>query len=223
MQALTNKRHDAFAREIAATGRKPVDVYLDLYETTNRANAQKRSWDLMQKQEIKDRITFIVNMSVKAEAQSVMADRRWIEREMIDLYMNARKNGDRTNAVKALQLMGQDIGMYVQRKAVLHGKMDPLEGTKEDVVRRISSQIARSFPGSDPTAILRLLTGGGASGASGEAEASEVPALSAVPEAERVSSSWSDVPEAVPDGGEPGGEDLGGKHGDGIPSHWPLS
>jgi hypothetical protein len=214
---------EAFAREVAMTGRKPVEIYLEIYETNNRANARKRSYELMQRDDIQGRIAFLVNLQAKEEVKGVIADRHWIEREMIDLYMNARKNGDRTNAVKALQLMGQDIGMYVQRKAVLHGKMEPLEGDPSDVVRRISAQIARSFPGADPGAILGYLSAGTADGRARATEASETPAVQAVPEADGVSSSWEPLPKAVPDGGEPGREDAGCQLRDELPPDGPLS
>jgi hypothetical protein len=205
-----------------------TEAYKESYGVKDKRAAGKRGYDLYQKPHIQERIAFLSEYDIKQEVSKIDADRTWVERELLCQYHEATQANDRSNAIKILQLIGTDVGMFVKRSEVLTGKLE-LEEDPDVLRQRIVARIQKLFPGADPDAFMRTALAGGARPgaelASGSREADrEVPVqpievVRSVPEAARVPRPGSDEEEALSHGSEPGREDVLSVDGDGVPSN----
>jgi hypothetical protein len=201
-----------------------ADAYREAYGTKGQRDCQKRGHDLSKKEHIQNRIAFLADYDLREEVKGIHADRDWVERELLAQYHEANQANDRSNAIKILQLLGTDVGMFVKRSEVLTGKLD-LEEDPDVIRQRIAARIQRLFPGSDPEQFMRNAFAGGIGAAERLGEGSgEVPVqpgetVRSLPEAVAVPQAGPDKAETVLDGSESGGEDVLRVDGGELSSH----
>lgn len=121
MGVLSNQRHEAFAQALAS-GKTADEAYRDAGYKANRGNAAT----LKANQSISDRVTELLGMA----ADRVVVDREWVIAKLVDNVDRAMqaveiKKADGTGtgeykydgsvANKALELLGKEIGMFVER------------------------------------------------------------------------------------------------------------
>src|ERR1700720_804534 len=117
MSALRNARHERFAQELAA-GKNPGEAYAAAGFRPDRANAQR----LQQKDHIGLRVAAILANRDRIEEKAV---ERAIERTaitkadvigmLIEDRQLARANTQASAAIRAAELIGKELGMFVNR------------------------------------------------------------------------------------------------------------
>jgi hypothetical protein len=196
----------------------PTDAYEEVYDVHDRKAASKRASDLLKKDHINERIAFLSEIDVREEISCIQIERDWIERELLANYVEANAAGDRNNAIKILQLLGTDVGMFVQRKEVLSGKLDVMKEASDVIKQQIAARLQLLFPGLDVSRFIGEATASAAMEHAGEAEVEPQQDLPAIPETVGLPPGGSDEAEAVSDGRESGGQDLLRGNGSVIPS-----
>jgi hypothetical protein len=214
---LKNRRHENFSVDVSLGETNPTNCYLRHFETENQDNAKKAAYRLLKRPEVAARIDHLRRERVNRRIRQVVLSNEWVIEELIRQYYLCDAEGDRKSAAQFLKMIAIEQGMLVTRREVIHGKMDQLEGTWEEINARIASRIARLFPGRRPDEILALLRATRAGRGADSGGAAAVPPVRPLPETVDVSPSGSEPPRALPDGREPGGQDVRSGDGDSVP------
>lgn len=105
MPVLPNQRHEAFAQALAK-GKSADEAYQLAGFKANRGNAST----LKANQNVSDRVAELQAMT----AERVVVDREWVLAKLIENATNNQEaNPNASN--KALELIGKEIGMFVDR------------------------------------------------------------------------------------------------------------
>jgi hypothetical protein len=215
---------EKFAHNVALRGMEPKAAYVDAYGKEPK-QLQRYASELMKRQHMKARITYLADLAAKEEVHEYEADRKWISEKLLKLYKECDEAGDRPNTLRVLNLMGTDLGMFVQKKELLTGSINPLEEDPNVLRQRLAGLITQIFPGVDPDALIRAHGEGRnlveaarseaprAGRSHGEVEEAEVVDIQPLPEADGISRARAYEAEALPHGGEPGRQDV--QRGDG--------
>lgn len=105
MPVLRNARHEAFAQALAK-GKTADEAYQLAGFKPNRGNAST----LKAKQNIAERIIELKQMV----AERVVVDREWVLARLIENAQHTQKSNPSASN-QALQLIGKEIGMFVER------------------------------------------------------------------------------------------------------------
>jgi hypothetical protein len=214
---LKNNRHENFCIEMALGAGDPATAYLKSFETDSHANAQKAAYRLMKRPEIDARIDWLRRDRVERRMKQVNVSAEWVLEEFVRQYYLCDAERNRRGCAAFLKMIAIEQGMLVLRREVIHGKMDRLEGSWEEIQNALAGRIARLFPGRRPEDIISLLRAARSGrGLEGD-RTTGVLEIRPVPEAADVSQPRHEPPRALPHGGEPGGEDSRGGDGDGVP------
>ncbi len=141
---LKDPRYEKFARNIALLNMTTIKAYLDAFTTKFATNASSRGGALRKKIEVANRI---ITLSEKAIAGDLRT-RQWVDdqlKEVVDRCMQKKpvmhkgvKTGDwlfdARGANMALQLMGKDRGMFVDKVQIID---DELAGKSPEEVREV--------------------------------------------------------------------------------------
>lgn len=119
MPVLDNPKHEAFAQALAR-GKTADEAYQLAGFKANRGNAST----LKSKQNISDRVAELLGMA----AERVVVDREWVIARLVENVERAMQHKEVTQgqatgeyrydggvANKALELLGKEIGMFVDR------------------------------------------------------------------------------------------------------------
>jgi hypothetical protein len=135
---LENPKWEKFCRNIALLNMATMMAYLDAFDGKNKSYASGKGGTLRKKIEIQNRI---IQLSERAIEQDLIT-REWIYTQLkevaercmqkVPVIVNGIKTGewkfDARGANTALQLMGKDLGMFVDKlqivKDELYGKTD---------------------------------------------------------------------------------------------------
>lgn len=223
-QPIPSPKREAFARDVAIRGRLASAAYAANYDSEkakqDKNYASSEGSKLARQKDVAARIEYLKEQKLEREFKEQERDRDFVTSQLWKEYENADKPSDR---IAALKLLGTEQGMFIQRREVLTANIDPFTEAPDVLRERIAGLVARLFPGADPDALLRAHASGRALPVAGEVVEAESPRLQPVPEASRVPRAGEDEAEAVPDGREPGGEDVLRRDGDGVPSDRPVS
>lgn len=124
---------------------KQEDFCLAYIETGNASEAYRRAYDAenMKPETICKRasellangdITGRVKALRKATAERVAVDRAWVLERLIDNHNRAMQESEGSVANRALELIGKEIGMFVERKEV--GKPGDFSDLSDDELDR---------------------------------------------------------------------------------------
>ena len=157
---LKNNGHEVFARE-RASGLTLHAAYHEAYDC-NDEQAKRKGWRLAQRPEIKDRIQWLIRQGKESAIERIAVDRAWvldknrkiIERGLKEIPVESRsgkilgyKMADGSAAVRAVELMGREFGMYEAKATFKHQKADPLEGLTDDQVIDLIRETVATIPG----------------------------------------------------------------------------
>jgi hypothetical protein len=122
MTVLQNVRYERFAQEIAAVEPQAVAYIAAGFRSSTRAAAKANASRLLAKAEIQDRVR---------ELQLADADRAEIDRAgIIEMLMEdrrlARESQQVAAAVRAAELIGKMLGMFIDRREIKTGLLDDL-------------------------------------------------------------------------------------------------
>jgi phage terminase small subunit len=106
MGRLTNDRHEAFAQHVAR-GSSAVEAMKAAGFRGHRQNAHR----LMTNDDVQSRIA---ELQDRAAANTVIT-REWVIEQLVDNARQAKQQGDIAPANKAIELLGKELGMFVER------------------------------------------------------------------------------------------------------------
>lgn len=112
MPLLSSEKQEAFAQHLAR-GLNGTRAAIEAGYSENGASV--RAAELRRKPEIMARVEELRATIDRETASSVVADRRWVIGELISVAKEARLQNDRSNAIRALELVGRDLGCFVNR------------------------------------------------------------------------------------------------------------
>lgn len=106
MGRLTNDRHETFAQGLAK-GMSQTDAYVAAGYKSDRGAASRMSAN--------------VNVQARVEelqsraASNVVISREWVIEQLVENAKLAKEQGDFAPANKAVELLGKELGMFVDR------------------------------------------------------------------------------------------------------------
>lgn len=126
MPMLDNSRHEAFAHAIAR-GVSVDDAYVEAGYAANRGNASRLNSNEGVVKRVVELKALVQKMSERT-SHGVVLTKAWILEQLIDVVFLAKmqEKPDLAGANKALNLLGLELGMYVERKEV--GKPGEFDG-----------------------------------------------------------------------------------------------
>jgi phage terminase small subunit len=111
MPALENQRHEKFAQALAQ-GMSAAEAYVSAGYAANDGNAIRLKGN--------ERVQARVRELLDRAATNVSLSREWVLEQLIDNARRAKENGDISPANRALELLGKELGMFVDRSENLN-------------------------------------------------------------------------------------------------------
>lgn len=136
MPVLLNAKHEFFAHRVAE-GMKPVDAYVLAGYSKN--GADQSSSKLLKKTEIQARVTELMSNIAKVAIEKTAISKTWVLEQLVENVRMAKaaepvldNEGNPIGEYKqnlaagnrALELIGKEIGMFVDRKEIRTGPLD---------------------------------------------------------------------------------------------------
>jgi hypothetical protein len=109
MSALENARHERFAQELAK-GKSATEAYAAAGYAPNQPSASRLLSNVM----VQERVAELKERA----AANVSLSREWVLEQLIDNVKQAKEAGDLSPANKALEMLGKELGMFVDRKQI---------------------------------------------------------------------------------------------------------
>jgi len=125
MPALRNQRHERFAVELAK-GCSQTEAAKRAGYKGSRFHASR----LATKSNIKARVAELEARTAEKVTQITAMDRAWVLEELrANLERHKETNGAVAN--RALELIGKELGLFINRKDITHHKKDDLDDMNE--------------------------------------------------------------------------------------------
>jgi len=106
MAALSNARHERFAQELAK-GKSQSEAYQNAGYEPSEPNASR----LTRNDKVQARVAELQERAV----ENVMLSREWVLEQLVDNATKAKLAGDFGPSNQALNLLGKELGMFVER------------------------------------------------------------------------------------------------------------
>lgn len=106
MGALSNPRHERFAQELAK-GKSATEAYFEAGYEESRSAASRLSTNV----NVQERVEELKERS----AANVMLSREWVLEQLVDNASKAKAAGDFGPSNQALNLLGKELGMFVDK------------------------------------------------------------------------------------------------------------
>jgi Terminase small subunit len=117
MSTLPNPRHERFAQELAG-GKTADEAYQLAGYRKDRGNAAR----LTANDSIRSRVAELQT----ASAEKAAITKAWVLGQLCDVLRDARADRNHQAANRALELVGKEIGMFVDRKVVGMRRLDDM-------------------------------------------------------------------------------------------------
>lgn len=132
---LKNARHERFAQALAM-GRSKCDAYADAGFKYHGGNAAA----LAKKSDIQKRVAELLawgEKSVDSSVTKAAISKEWVIDKLRSIAERCvevaeGKKLDAAGANRALELLGRELGMFVERREVKHGTIDDLDSAARD-------------------------------------------------------------------------------------------
>lgn len=85
-----------------------------------------RAHEMLKKPEVQKRIAELNQQLVKETMKAAKVDRAWVLDRLKENAQEALERGDRAAANRALELLGKELGLFIDRKMVLTGPLEAL-------------------------------------------------------------------------------------------------
>src|SRR5689334_16169432 len=122
MSTLANPRHERFAQELAG-GKSADEAYQLAGYRKDRGNAAR----LTANDSVRARVAELQT----ASAEKAVITKAWVLEQLCDVLQEARAAGNHAAANRSLELIGKDIGMFVDRKVLGMRRLDDM--TREEL------------------------------------------------------------------------------------------
>ena len=93
-------------------------------------NFAVRAHELLKKPEVQKRVSELNQQLVKETMKSAKVDRAWVLDRLKENAQEALENRDRAAANRALELLGKELGLFIDRKMVLTGPLEALDAPR---------------------------------------------------------------------------------------------
>jgi terminase small subunit-like protein len=145
---LRNPRHEKFS-QLVASGIKPQEAYISVgYKPTGAKQAASR---LLTNVDVRQRVSELQEAAARSTADSVILNRERVLNRLSQLSHEAQLRGQYSAATRCEELIGKEIGMFVDRRVEWDG--DPNKLTDEQL-QKFFTVLAGDLAGSqDPAAI----------------------------------------------------------------------
>lgn len=142
MDQLTG-RQEAFAQAVCR-GSTASDAYRTAYrpKAMKAKSVHEKASHLIQTGKVRARVEELREIVLEKVVREVAIDKAWITRQLIHIVERARADGKLNAAVRALELLGKDQGMFVDRRINLPA--DPLDGLTTDELRQFLGALGDS-------------------------------------------------------------------------------
>lgn len=142
MPALDNAQHEAYAAARARGARKGAAALEAGYA---QAGAGARASGLEKRPEVQARIAELRQQADKVIAKRQAVDRQWVMSELAGNVERAKTAGDHSAVNRGLELLGKEMGMFVDRKMDVKS---PLESLSVNELKALAAMYAsRNQPG----------------------------------------------------------------------------
>ncbi len=155
---MRNPRHERFS-QLVASGVRPKESYTAVgYKPTGAKQAASR---LLTNVDIRDRVSELQKTAARSTAEALILNRERVLHRLSELSHEAQQTGHHSAAARCEELIGKEIGMFVDRTALLWD-LDPdkLTPAQLDV---IADHLLKQVLGDNPKALAevdrRLLAG----------------------------------------------------------------
>jgi hypothetical protein len=152
MPVLRNPRHEKFS-QLVASGIKPKEAYVSLgYQPTGAKQAASR---LLTKVDVRHRVSELEAGAVRSTAEAVILNRERVLNRLSRLSHEAQQKGQYSATTRCEELIGKEIGMFVDRTA-LQWNLDPSKMSVQqlDVLAR---HFMKRFVGHDPAMLEQAM------------------------------------------------------------------
>jgi hypothetical protein len=116
MPVLRNPRHEKFS-QLVASGIKPREAYVSVeYKPTGAKQAASR---LLTKVDVRERVSELQQAAARSTAEAVILNRERVLNRLSQLSHEAQQTGHYSAAARCEELIGKEIGMFVDRSTLL--------------------------------------------------------------------------------------------------------
>ena len=126
--ALTNVKHEMFCQRIALGDNQTEAAKLAGYATSC---ASVQGHKLMQKPPIQQRVQYLRNRTSDVAIERVALSKGWVLQNLKDNVNAARGEDDHSAVNRGLELIGKELGMFVERKIL--GLQDLRNASADDL------------------------------------------------------------------------------------------
>lgn len=114
-RSLPNEKWESFAQAMALGKGKKESALIAGYKSSC---APQRATELSRKDIICKRIDFLQARSTNIAVKSVALSKTWVLRELQSNVSAAKLEGDYSSINRAIELIGKELGMFVERKMI---------------------------------------------------------------------------------------------------------
>lgn len=156
MPRLKIEKQEAFAQAYAIHRKQGVAAVAAGYSKLGAHVAGSR---LMSKPHVQQRVDELIAQADKKKLAAVTADRAWVLKMLVQNAEDAVEAKDRSAANRALELVGKELGMFVERKMDLKSPLDGLSAEELLAIVRLAEQVDRGdpLPVANPDSLSRPL------------------------------------------------------------------
>jgi hypothetical protein len=138
MPPLEIHKQELFAQALAHHGHQTRAAIEAGYSTKGASVAGSR---LAAKPKVKQRIMELQRDNREKVQRAVVADKAWVLNMLVANAEDALKAKDRPAANRALELVGKELGMFVERKMDLKSPLDGLTADELLAIVRLAEQV----------------------------------------------------------------------------------
>lgn len=158
MPVLRNAKHEHFAQLIAGGLSAPKAYASAGYSEQGAAQSANR---LLRDAEVSRRVDELRSAASERAIEKAAIDRAWIIEKLVENAKAAAAAEDFGPSNRALELLGKEVGMFIDRKEIRTGSLDEM---KPDELRDLREAIAaeraaRAGPGSGSGADAKPASG----------------------------------------------------------------
>ena len=129
MGLLNNPRQEHFA-QLVATGQSPAQAYAAAgYEEKTAYTCGPR---LLKRPEVRSRVTELQQTAAQTSVSRAALSRDFVVRELMDNALKAKENHEWPASNRALELLGRELGMFVERVCTWSGRLEDLDPEQLD-------------------------------------------------------------------------------------------
>ena len=149
MPVLGNPRHEK-SSQLVASGVKPTEAYVSLgYKPTGAKQAASR---LLTKVDVRERVSELQQAAARSTAEAVILNRERVLNRLSQLSHEAQQKGHYSAATRCEELIGKEIGMFVDRRAHFLWDGD-LTKIPTDQLEKITERLLMDAYGGDMHAV----------------------------------------------------------------------